>query len=353
MFAGGAPARAGAVGGVGIEQGAALRYAQEPVITSRIYRDGAFEKEVPFEPAAVEACRAAGDRRIWIDVVDPSLQELALVQRTLGLHELSVEDSTRWGQRPKVEFYPDYVFVVLHGLRLGAGDELVDSELHLFAGQKFYLLTIRREPLFEFPGAIARAGRTSAIAHEGIGFHLYLLLDEVVDDYLDVIDRLEDLADDVEERVFRDDGASDLQEDLFRLKRRVVRFRRAVAPMREVLDLLAEEGDIVTPPLAPYYRDVEDHVIRSIELTDNIRELLSSALETRLVQTSNRQNIVMKQLSAWAAIILIPTLVAGIYGMNFRRMPELDWWLGYPFALTVMGATALVLFRVFRRRDWL
>jgi magnesium transporter len=123
--------------------------------------------------------------------------------------------------------------------------------------------------------------------------------------------------------------------------------------MREVLDLLGEEGDIVTPPLAPYYRDVEDHVIRAIELTDNIRELLSSALETRLVQTSNRQNVVMKQLSAWAAIILIPTLIAGIYGMNFEHMPELDWRLGYPFALAVMGATALVLFRVFRRRDWL
>jgi magnesium transporter len=323
------------------------------LITSRIYRDGSFEKEGPFDPAAVDACRAAGDRRIWIDVVDPTSDELSLLQRTLGLHELSVEDSARWGQRPKVEFYPDYVFVVLHGLQLGGSDELVDSELHLFAGQKFYLLTIRREPLFEFPGAIARAGRGSAIADQGLGFHLYLLLDEVVDDYLNVIDRLEDLADDAEERVFRDESSSELQEDLFRLKRRVVRFRRRVAPMREVLDLLGEEGDIVTPPLAPYYRDVEDHVIRAIELTDNIRELLSSALETRLVQTSNRQNVVMKQLSAWAAIILIPTLIAGIYGMNFEHMPELDWRLGYPFALAVMGATALVLFRVFRRRDWL
>jgi magnesium transporter len=323
------------------------------VITSRTYRDGKLEKEADFEPAEVEACRSSEEHRIWIDVVEPTEEELALLQRTLGLHELSIEDSTRWGQRPKVEFYSDYVFVVLHGLRMGGSDELVDSELHLFAGQRFYLVTIRREPLFEFPRAAERAARDAGLVHEGIGFHLYLLLDEVVDDYLNVIDRLEDLSDDVEERVFRDESAGGLQEELYRLKRRVVRFRRAVAPMREVLDLLTEQGDIVTPKLMPYYRDVEDHVIRSIELTDNIRELLSSALETRLVQASNRLNVVMKQLSAWAAIILIPTLIAGIYGMNFRHMPELDWRIGYPFALAVMAVSAFSLYRVFKRRDWL
>jgi magnesium transporter len=128
--------------------------------------------------------------------------------------------------------------------------------------------------------------------------------------------------------------------------------RRAVAPMREVLDMLTEESSIVTPALMPYYRDVQDHVIRSIELIDNVRELLSSALEARLVQASNRLNVVMKQLSAWAAIILIPTLIAGIYGMNFRHMPELDWRLGYPFSLGVMAVSAFALYRIFKKRDW-
>ncbi len=186
-----------------------------------------------------------------------------------------------------------------------------------------------------------------------------MLLDEVVDGYLDVIDRLEDLSDEVEERVFGDDVAEDLQEELFRLKRKVVRFRRAVAPMREVLDLLGE-SEVVTPPLVPYYRDVQDHVIRAIELTDNIRELLTSALEARLAQisnrlaeASNRMNVVMKHLSGWAAIILVPTLIAGIYGMNFRHMPELGWQIGYPFALATMAVSALILYRVFKKRDWL
>jgi magnesium transporter len=321
------------------------------VITTRVYRDGTLEKEAEFEPATVEACRSDGSR-LWIDVVEPTDEELTLLQGSLGLHELSVEDSRRWGQRPKVEFYPDYVFVVLHGVRMGQDDQLLDSELHLFAGQRFYLLTIRREPLFEFRRAVERAGRDSGIVHEGIGFHLYLLIDEVVDEYLDAIDRLEDLADEVEERVFLDEAGEGLQETLFRLKRRVVRMRRAVAPMREVLDMLTEENSIVTPALMPYYRDVQDHVIRSIELIDNVRELLSSALEARLAQASNRLNVVMKQLSAWAAIILIPTLIAGIYGMNFRNMPELDWRLGYPFALGVMAVAAFALYRVFKKRDW-
>ena len=291
---------------------------------------------------------------IWIDVVDPTDDELSLLQRTLGLHELSVEDSRRWGQRSKVEFYPKYVFLVVHGIRIDEGRELVDSELHAFAGEQFYLLTIRRAPLLELHKTVERSGRTSHLSSEGIGFPLYLLLDEIVDGYLEVVERLEDQADEVEEDVFSEgEEVEGLQERIFRTKRKVVEFRRAVTPLREVIDLLDEHGDLVTPPLVPYYRDVLDHVIRSQEMIDNIRELLTGALDVRMAQASNRLNIVMKQLSAWAAIILIPTLIAGIYGMNFRHMPELDWKLGYPFALGVMGASAFILHRVFRHRDWL
>jgi magnesium transporter len=323
------------------------------VITSRIYHDGTLEEEAAFDPAELEKCRRDGARRMWIDVVDPTDEELVGLQRELRLHELSVEDSRRWGQRSKVEFYPNYVFVVLHGITMGPDDDLVDSEVHMFADEKVYLLTIRREPLFNFDAAIRRAARASDLRDEGIGFHLYLLLDEVVDDYLGVIERLEDLADAVEERVFADEESEELQHELFSLKRRVIRFRRAAAPTREVLDLLADHGGIVTPKLTPYYRDVQDHVIRTIELVDNVGDLLRSSMEARLAQASNRLNVVMKALSAWAAIILIPTLIAGIYGMNFEHMPELDWLFGYPFALSLMALAAFTLHRVFRRRDWL
>ncbi|HEX6230283.1 MAG TPA: magnesium/cobalt transporter CorA [Actinomycetota bacterium] len=323
------------------------------MITCRIYRDGAPEERSSFAPEIVEACRAAGDRRLWLDVVDPSDEELRALQEALGLHELSVEDSRRWGQRSKVEPFPDYVFLVVHGIRLDERRELVDSEIHLFAGQGFYLLTVRREPLFGFPRTAERASADSGLVREGIGYHLYLLLDEIVDGYLDAVDVLEDLADGVEEQVFGEEAAEGLQEQVFRLRRQLVRFRRVAAPLREVVDLVSERTEIATPPLVPYYRDVQDHVIRAIELIDNIRELVTSVLEVRLVQASNRLNVVMKQLSAWAAIILIPTLIAGIYGMNFRHLPELDWGFGYPFALGLMAASAYALYRVFRRRDWL
>src|SRR6185503_18926055 len=144
-----------------------------------------------------------------------------------------------------------------------------------------------------------------------------------------------------------------LAQTIFRLRQQVVRFRRLSSPMRGVVDLLLETPTIVTEPLQPYFRDVQDHVIRTIELTDNVRDLLSSARELQLAQVSNRLNVVMKKLTAWAAIILIPTLIAGIYGMNFRHMPELEWTFGYPLALAVMAGSAGVLYWIFRKRDWL
>jgi len=192
--------------------------------------------------------------------------------------------------------------------------------------------------------------------HEGIGFILYLLLDEIVDGYLDTIDRLEDLSDDIEERVSAEEAeaaSEGLAQDIFRLRQTVVRFRRLAAPMREVLDLLMEAEGIVTQTLVPYFRDVLDHTIRVTELMDNIRDLLTAARELQLAQVSNRLNVVMKKVTSWGAIILLPTLIAGIYGMNFRNMPELSWTLGYPLALGLMAAAAFVLYRGFKKRDWL
>jgi magnesium transporter len=330
-----------------------LRYARPTVITCRVYQGGSLQKEAPYDRLAIGRAREAGDHRVWIDVIDPTDAELTELQAEFGLHELSIEDSRRWGQRSKVEFYPDYLFLTAHGLSLDDQDELVDSEIHLFAGKGFYLITIRREPLFQFETAVQRLGRDQKLMGEGIGFLLYLLTDEVVDGYLDAVERLEDLSDDLEDRVFSEAGDADVQEDIFKLKRKVVKFRRLAIPMREVIDLMQEYPGLVTPELVPYFRDVQDHVIRAIEFIDNIRDLLTSALESQLAQVSNRLNVVMKQLSAWAGIILVPTLIAGIYGMNFRNMPELTWQIGYPFAIGLMLVSAGMLYRVFKKREWL
>jgi magnesium transporter len=330
------------------------------VITCRVYHDGSLKREMPFDTRTIEEAREGG-KRVWIDVVDPTDEELTELQATLDLHELAIEDSRRWDQRAKVDFYPQHLFLVAHGISQDEqGDgEIVDREVHLFAGQGLYVATVRREPRFDFAKVAARLESAPELSKEGIGFLLYLMLDEIVDGYLDVIERFEDSADDIEDDVATEEEGSGgevtrtLARRIFRLRQQVVRFRRLASPMREVVDLLIETPAIVTSALLPYFRDVLDHVIRTTELTDNVRDLLTSARELQLAQVANRQNVVTKQLTAWAAIILIPTLIAGIYGMNFRHMPELDWELGYPFALALMGGTAFLLYRSFRKREWL
>ena len=322
------------------------------MITCRVYRSGTLRDEGAFDPGAVEDARARGDR-LWLDVIDPTGEELQQLQHTFDLHELSVEDSYRWGQRSKVEFYQGYVFIVVHALKVGEDEQLSDGEIHLFVGGGSYVITVRRPPLFDLARVGERLAKEPDLVHEGVGYHLYLLLDEIADGYLDAVDKLEDSSDDIELRVFQDEPAAELQADIFRLRRTAVRFRRLAAPMRQVVDLIQETPALVTPALAPYYRDVQDHVIRSIEFIDNIRDLLTSAFESELAQVSNRLNAVMKQLTSWAAIILIPTLIAGIYGMNFRDMPELRSAWGYPMALGAMVVSALVLYVVFKRREWL
>src|SRR5207244_1103540 len=251
-----------------------------------------------------------------------------------GAHRKSVRGALRSG-RPKVEVYENFFFLVVHGLALDEKGELVDSEIHAFAGHR-YLVTLRYDPPFDITEVLRRWDRQPELTHEGGAFLLYALLDEVVDGYYEVIERLEDLSDDIEDRVFGEQQDQTVQQDIFQLKRKVVQFRRLIIPLREVLDLVEEQPGFVTVHLGPYYRDVMDHLIRSLEFADNVRDLLTTALEAQLSQISNRLNIVMKQLTSWAAIVLVPTLIAGIYGMNFRNMPELKFHFGYYGALGLM-----------------
>ncbi len=327
------------------------------MLTVRAYRDGGLVEEGPFDAASVAHARDVATR-VWVDAVDPTVEELQRLQRSFDLHELSIEDSRNWGQRAKIERFRDHDFIVVHGLSLGAGDDLEDREVHLYVGRSF-VVSIRRTPLFDFHTSFERLARRDDLEREGVGYHLYVLVDEVVDGYLDVVERLEDTTDRIQERVDRADGEFEehperpLVSDIFRVRRTVARLRRLVVPMREVVDQLQESPGLVTPALGPYYRDVEDHVIRTIELIDNVRDILTSAREVQLALESMRLNVVMKKVTSWAAIILIPTLIAGIYGMNFRHMPELSWQIGYPLALGMMTLAAGALYWVFKRRDWL
>jgi magnesium transporter len=320
------------------------------MITCRHYRGGELKEEA-FDPSRVSDLLQEAGARVWLDLEDPSEQELSLIQEEFGLHELAMEDTRVRGQRPKVEVYGSYFFLVMHGLSLDPEDELIDSEIHAFAGHRF-LITLRYQPVFDIAEVLRRWDRQTELTYEGGGFLLYALVDEVVDGYFTVIERFEDIGEDLEDAVFEDEPAPDVQERIFKLKRRVVQFRRLVMPLRDVLDLMQEQPGFVTEKLGPYYRDVADHVIRTLEFVDNIRDLATSALEALISQVSNRLNIVMKRLTAWASIILVPTLIAGIYGMNFLNMPELKWHFGYYMALGLMVLSAFLLYRMFKKRDY-
>ena len=320
-------------------------------LTCRLYREGKVEEE-DFDPERISELLAEDGTLVWLDIEDPSEGQLRMLQEEFSLHPLAVEDALHRDQRAKVEVYGNHFFLVVHALRLDA-DLLGDSEIHVFAGQGF-LVTLRYAPAFDLEQVRRRWEKQGDLVREGGGALLYTLLDEVVDDYFDVVERLEEGSEEIESAVFADEPVADLQERIFLLKKRVLQFRRAVMPLREVLDLLEEEVGVVTERLRPYFRDVGDHVIRVLEFIDNVRELLTTALEAHLSQVSNRLNQVMKQLTSWAAIILVPTLIAGIYGMNFTGpFPAFRNPAGFWIAIGMMAVSAGVLYWAFRRRGWL
>jgi magnesium transporter len=330
------------------------------MIQVRAFRDGT---PVADDLSLGDAERLIDEERcfVWIDVTDPRGDEVDALGAIFALHPLTIEDAHHRHQRPKVELFEGYAFVVVHPLAMRDGPdggELLDQELHAFVGPR-YIATIRygTEP-FSLKGVEHRwLGQPEMLAAEGGGFATYVLVDEVVDDYLSIIEAFEDRADDLEDDVFEEpvtEGeGSELQERIFRLKREVVRLRRFAAPLRQSLDMIQEEPKIAGSKLQPYYRDVSEHVLRVTELADNIRDLLTSLLEVRVSQVANRMNDIMKKLSAWAGIILVPTLIAGVYGMNFANMPELGWSVGYPAALGTMLLSSGILYVVFKRKGWL
>ena len=321
------------------------------MIECRVYRDGVLQEE-GFDPARISEILEEKGSRVWLDVAEPTTEEIELIQHEFDLHPLVLEDLEHRGQRAKLEVYDRYYFMTVHGLSLSDDGELVDHEVHLLSSEHF-LVTVRFSPPFDLSEARRRWDRQPELTGEGAAFLAYVVLDEIVDDYFDLVDHFEDRAEELEDRVFADEPDPTVQQDIFKLKRKVVQFRRLVGPLRTAMDRVMEQTRFVKPGLHPYFRDVADHVIRVLEFIDNIRELLAASLEAQISQVSNRTNQIMKQVASWSAIILLPTLIAGIYGMNFDHMPELHWLLGYPFALALMAASAGLLFRMFRRRDWL
>ncbi|HEY7477852.1 MAG TPA: magnesium and cobalt transport protein CorA [Actinomycetota bacterium] len=308
----------------------------------------------PEDPERIATAPPEEGAWLWYDVQDPTVQELTALQERLHLHPLAIEDVRHRGQRPKVDLFDHHCFVVMRPLGVSPGGDVVDMEVQVFASTD-WLVTVRFTPAFDLRSTLDRWRARSP--EPGPAGALYALIDEVADGYLGIVEHLEDHADDLEDQVFGRGAVGDdertLQARILRLRREVVRMRRFAMPLRQALDLLMDDGRFVPEHLVPYYRDVSEHLLRSVELSDNVRDILTTILEIRTAQAANQLNEVMKKLTAWAGIILVPTLIAGIYGMNFRDMPELRWHIGYPVAIGMMAASAAVLYWIFKKRGWL
>lgn len=302
---------------------------------------------------------------IWLDVERPTPEDIQFLAENFAFHPLALEDVGR-PQRAKIDRYPNLVFLVLFDLDLPAnGGPIDEHQLNIFLGSR-YLVTVHDEPIAEIE-EVARRWRENAVRIErNINVLLYSLLDTIVDHYFPVIDAIGDRVEALEESVFTAAGQATLRQ-VFALKKELIAVRRAIAPERDVLALLAkgglrpgEAGDAWSDPVAAYFQDVYDHVLRVIESIDTYRDVLSGVLDAylswssnNLAVASNQLSQVMKVMTSFSIILMSVTLVASVYGMNFDVMPELRWRYGYPAVLLAMAAIGLGLTIYFRRKRWL
>jgi magnesium transporter len=290
---------------------------------------------------------------VWADVSDPTGEDFAELAQEFGFHPLSIEDCRNAHQRPKIEEYPGYYFIVLYEAELtGREDDLELRELNIFLG-KNYLVTVHSRPIRAVETAKRLWGEWTDRSEHGAGLVAYLLTDAVVDDYLPLLDVLSDRMDDLEDQIFGDFQPEAIQE-IFRIKKQLLFLRRTVTPLRDVFNtMLRREQPIFERETHVYFQDVFDHIIRVADSIDTLRDMLSSTMDAYLSVSGNRMNMIMKRLTSVATVLMSVTLVAGIYGMNFKYMPELEWRYGYVFALVSMVVVGLVLYFYLRRVKWL
>jgi magnesium transporter len=319
------------------------------------YKDGARQHEETLSPErAAELARDAGEGEfVWIGIHEPGPGDMDKLAELFGLHELAVEDAQMAHQRPKIEDYDADFFIVLRTAHYHEDREEVHfGEIHVFAGRP-YVITVRHGPGSELATARKRLEARPDLLRLGAASAVWAVLDKVVDDYIPVVNAMEDDIEEVEKDVFDDDIPAPTRR-IYHLKREVIEFHRAVWPLLDPLNALEQGGyERVPNELRSYFRDVADHARRVDEQVTSQRELLTSVLQANLALVSVNQNDVVKKISAIFGIIAVPTFIASVYGMNFDNMPELHWHLGYAYALGLMALSVIVLVSFFRRIDWL
>ena len=320
------------------------------LVAASVYAQGCRVADIAIEEAGTWA-RKPG-HVVWIGLLEPSIGLLQRVQAQLGLHPLAIEDAGKAHQHPKLERYGDALFIVARTAPL-VGGEIVCGETHIFVG-KGYVVTVRHGASTSYATVRQRCESTPSSLARGEDYILYAILDFIVDNYLPVVDAVQGEVDGMEDSVLNQTVKQSEVHRLYRLRRQLLLLRRAVGPLVDVCRRLEHtDEELVEPYMQPLFRDVSDHIRRVQEEIDTLREVLAFAFEASLMAGQALQNAITRKLAAWAAILAVPTAIAGIYGMNFDFMPELRWKYGYYVVLGVVALVCTTLYVRFRRNGWL
>ncbi len=321
------------------------------LINCAAYQDG--RKLADIKPEQISDYVSRPDCFVWVALKDPEPGELAAMKEEFDLHELAVEDAQHGHQRPKIEEYGDSLFVVMHTVELAPCDEVKVGEIDTFVG-KNYVLSVRNRSERGLADVRARCEREPELLRHGAGFVLYVIMDAVVDRYFPLLDALEDELELVEEKIFSGSSPRANIEALYALKQKLMALQHAVRPLLEGAGKLY--GGRVPPVCAntqEYFRDIYDHLFRINQTIDSLRDMVTTAISVNLSLITLQENETTKRLAAYAALVAVPTMIAGIYGMNFKHMPELEWQFGYPLAIGIMATIDSYLFYRFRKSGWL
>jgi magnesium transporter len=325
------------------------------IVDRAIYVDGRRDGPFPLQKIQ-EACREKGGFA-WVGLYEPTQEEFESVASQFGLHELALKEAIKPHQRPKIERYGDSLFVILKAARYLEEPETVEfGEIHAFVGQDF-IITVRHGEASKLGDARQRLESQPELLRRGPFAVLYTIMAHVVDNYGPVLEGLENDIDEIEVQVFEGEPGSSpgVSRRIYELSREVIQFHQATEPLAgALLGSLTEAGaNDIDPELRAYLRDLRDRALRVTERVEGFREILSNILTVNFTIVGIQQTDQTKKISAWAAIVIVPTLIAGIYGMNFEYMPELNWRFGYLFAILLMILTAFILYLRFKRSGWL
>jgi magnesium transporter len=325
----------------------------DQIARTRAYRAGELIAE-DFPVAKVSDMLSQQDTVVWVDLCAPDAVDLKVVAEELGLHELAVEDAIETSQRPKLDRYRTHDFLSMYAVRLDKGSgELATSELAAFLTPRA-LVTVRKDDRFDMQNVVNRWDASPDLSRHQVGFLVYGLVDYVVDGYFETVQDLDGEIEKLEDLLFDDDSRDiDVQRRSFELRKSLVRLRKLVLPMREVVNtLMRRDVQSVAQEMMPYFQDVYDHVLRATEWTESLRDLVTTILETNLTIQGNRLNVITKKVTSWAAIIAVPTAITGFYGQNVPY-PGYAAYHGFLVSTALIVVLSVGLYVVFRRKGWL